>query len=524
MKNSRMEMFEKMPIWKLTLKLSIPSIIIMSIIGLYSFSDSVLSINFAWDSIELQTLKTLGKSSSEIASMKQNIIRQIMSYSQPTFNLLLAITLLFTVGVSTRVSINLGRGDKKRAINTIKTGMFFGILLTTLAIPLFVVCAKPWTSYQLSSHNSSNPLMNDFLSESRKYIIDQAYKYIWILSIANPIYYFSNLVSSLFRVEGRMKEAGIAMLLPVFFNLFMDWLFMGPLKMGIEGAALATAIADVITFVIILGILVHIRKDTIITFGNMFGKFNWKSIIGILIVGISPFFRNLAQSITGSVQQNAIGDVNQAVYSNVPGQPKMKIIITSVLPIYGLFFPMLFGFVQGISPIAGFNYGAKNIDRVKLSIKYAALYSFIFSLIIYALAAGALTIPLLKAIKVSPDDFKTIRTVIAITMLGSPLFVPAIGGMILFTSTDRILFSFISSTARGFIIFFPVLFIFKALSISYPQSEFLFWWMFPSISLLSGLLIFFIGIFTWNKLEKKHKTLDERIQEINDKLSRKKIG
>ncbi len=49
---------------------------------------------------------------------------------------------------------------------------------------------------------------------------------------------------------------------------------MGPFQMGIEGAALATLFADVITFILIIGIMIRIRKESIITFGNMFGKFN----------------------------------------------------------------------------------------------------------------------------------------------------------------------------------------------------------------------------------------------------------
>ncbi len=509
MEVKRMKMFSETPIWKLVLKMSIPSIIIMSIIGLYTFSDSILAINFASDSVPKEIIAA-GKGYME----PWRIVRMIMTYSQPTFNLLLAMTLTFTVGVSTRVSINLGRGDKARAINTIKTGMFFGIILMFISIPLFVLTAKPWVEFQLGTAPVPAGV--------KKYIIDQTYKYIWILAIANPMYFFANLVSSLFRVEGRMREAGISMLLPVIFNLFMDWLFMGPLGMGIEGAALATTAAEVITFIIILGIMLRIRKSTIITFHNMFGKFNWRSIIGILIVGISPFFRNFAQSITGSIQQNVIADVQTAVYGGSNNPMKMIAIITAAFPIFGLFFPMMFGFVQGASPIAGFNYGAKNIDRVKKTILYATLYAFIFALIIYGLSAGALTIPLLKVLKVDYSLFPTARKTIAILMIGAPLFVPAIGGMILFTSTDRVLFAFISSIARGFLFFLPMLFVYKAISIANPTHEFIFWGLFPTISFLSGALILIMGSFTWRKMGQKHKTLDERINEINQKLQKRK--
>ncbi len=511
MKQERMQMFSNVPIRKLVLKMSLPAIMIMSIIGLYSFSDAILAINFAPDSIQ-PAIESMGVPAAEVQKCSIGAIRQIMAYSQPVFNLLLAITLMLTVGVSTRVSINLGRGDKERAINTIKTGMFFGMFLMFLTIPLFIFTAKTWVGFQLNDTTNN--------MQFSQMIIDKTFTYIWILSIANPIYFFCNLVSSLFRVEGRMREAGISMLIPVMLNLFMDWLFMGPCKMGVEGAALATALADVFTLIIILYFLHKTKTNTIITFKNMFGKFNWTSIIGIILVGISPFFRNFAQSINGSFQQHEIQAVNQVIYPH--DDQMMRYIITSVFPIFGLFFPMLFGFVQGASPIAGFNYGAGNIKRVKSTIKWASLYSLIFALIIYGLSAGALTYPLLSILGVHDQTtYAKSRIVIAILMLGAPLFVPAISGIILFSSTDRIMFSFMSSIARGFVIFFPVLFLFKYLAISNPHSEYIFWWTFPAISLLTGFAVTIMGAITWRRLGEKHTTLDERIIAINKKISKK---
>ncbi|NQZ29100.1 MAG: polysaccharide biosynthesis C-terminal domain-containing protein [Mycoplasmatales bacterium] len=494
-KEKRRKMFLETPMWKLLLKMCLPGVIIMSIMGIYNFSDNILAINFAYDSY----LDIVGTTQNA-----KRIVKVIMASIMPMMNISLALVMMITVGVSTRVSINLGRGDIDRARNTIKTGMMIGMGIMIITTPIIIAVSKSWIATQLP--DMPDPRMVNLIQ-------DEGFKYSTIILCFQGVFFFNNMISSLLRTEGRMKEATLAMFIPVIFNLLADYLLMGPGKMSIEGAATATAIADVITTIVLVICIVRVKESNI-RFKNLFGfKFAAISLVGILLVGMAPFFRNAAQSITGTAQMNIIADITQHLYPKQPAY--MTFILTSAFPIFGLFFPMLFGIVQGAAPVASYNYGAGETKRVKKAVFWSFIYTLILGVIVWLLASVVLINPLLEALGVEHDRDK-IKVVIMILMLGAPLFAIAIAGMVLFSSTDRVAFSFISSTCRGFILFFPVIYIFKAIAIANPQYDDAFWWMFPTLSFASGAVIGLMMIITMRKLEQRHTTLDERI-EIVDK-------
>ncbi|TCG10490.1 MATE family efflux transporter [Mycoplasma todarodis] len=495
-KERRRKMFLDTPMWKLLIKMCLPGVIIMSIMGIYNFSDNILAINFAYDSY----LDVVGGDRENA----QRIVKVIMASIMPMMNISLALVMMITVGVSTRVSINLGRGDVDRARNTIKTGMMIGMAIMIITTPIIIAVSKSWIATQLP--DMPDPRMATLIQE-------EGFKYSTIILCFQGVFFFNNMISSLLRTEGRMKEATLAMFIPVIFNLLADYLLMGPGKMSIEGAATATAIADVITTIVLVICIIRVKESNI-RFRNLFGfKFAAISLVGILLVGMAPFFRNAAQSITGTAQMNIIADIAQHLYPKQPAY--MTFILTSAFPIFGLFFPMLFGIVQGAAPVASYNYGAGETKRVKKAVFWSFIYTLILGMIVWLLASVVLIDPLLSALGVEHDRAK-IKTVIMILMLGAPLFAIAIAGMVLFSSTDRVAFSFISSTCRGFILFFPVIYIFKAIAIANPQYDDAFWWMFPTLSLASGVVISVMMIITMRKIDEKHTTLDERI-EIVDK-------
>ncbi len=523
-KERRRKMFIETPMWKLLIKMCLPGVIIMSIMGIYNFSDNILSINFAYDAYLPITEKipTLTSHAEQVVAAKQ-IVKLIMASIMPMMNISLALVMMITVGVSTRVSINLGRGDVDRARNTIKTGMMIGMGIMIITTPIIIAVSKSWISTQL-------PEMHD--PRMATLIQDEGFKYSTIILCFQGMFFFNNMISSLLRTEGRMKEATLAMFIPVIFNLLADYILMGPGKMSIEGAATATAIADVITMIVLIICIMRVKESNI-RFKNLFGfKFASISLVGILLVGMAPFFRNAAQSITGTAQMNIIADIARHLYPKDPAY--MSILLSSAFPIFGLFFPMLFGIVQGAAPVASYNFGAGETKRVKKAVFWSFIYTLILGIIVWLLASVILIKPLLDALGVV-DNRAKVKTIIMILMLGAPLFAVAISGMVLFSSTDRVAFSFISSTCRGFILFFPTIYIFKAISIANPQYKDVFWWMFPTLSLATGMVTSIMMFITMRRIDEKHTTLDERIEIVdksiisfvevrkNNKISKKEL-
>ena len=485
------KLFTDTPVWKSLLIMSLPAVIISLVTGAYLFSDTILSVNLASEEYSNNIL------SNTISGKDQ--VRLFMNGYGPINALMLAFTLLFGLGTATRTSINLGAKNKDRAINSMRTGFTTGMALSIIMVPILFFSAKPWIGAQF---------------DNNKTIVNESFNYAWIIIVSFPMMMFNQIIPALFRTEGRNKETMIAMMLPIGINLLMDWVMMGPASMGVEGGAWATFISTAITTTLLL--IFMMKKNHLVTLKNIFHFKGIKliSIIGIMLVGIAPFIRNVAQSITSTVQMTAMSDVSNALYGN---PTYMKILITGAMPIFMLFFPLVFGFAQGARPLASFFYGAKEYEKVKKVYWYTILYSSIMCVFIYFMGAWALATPLIKALGVSGPAVDKTKSVIRIMLLLLITFSFALGGMILFGSTDRLILSIISSAFQGLIVFWPTLYSFRALAIHFTEYEFLFWWFWPTTGLLSS---FVVGILTTWALKKLGKdsnkpSLDEKIESLH---------
>lgn len=562
------KLFRHMPIWKSLLIMSVPSILMMLIFGLYTFMDNVLSINFADDHY-----KRIGMYSGRTQ------VRFFMSGITPITTFMFSISMLFGIGVSRRVSINIGAGKEERAINTMKTAMQIGLGVSIVLIPILFLSAKPWMIAQFDGDHQMANL-----------IADQGFKYIWIIILAFPLQMFTQILSTLFRTEARNKEALIATFIPLLLNLLFDWIFMGPLGMGIEGGAWATFISYTITAMLFI-LFIFKNKKSRFQFRNLFGKrgFQWITIIGVILVGIAPFMRNMAQSITQTIEMRKTQEVSVSIYGN---DMEMPLIMTAVFPIFGLFFPMMFGFIQAGSPIAGYNYGAKDFNKVKQITIYIIIYSTIMGVLIFVISTFALMAPLNHLLGIEnehilifvPENLKTpplmeemkkyykenhwditnvprvyiselgvkgelwkfkeifhtvdkSQKMYGIMMIAPIFFGPALGGMSLFGSTDRVLFNIIASSLRGVILLVPILYIFASIAMNNPgdmlqnnigtnkvfSCEFLFWWFYPVLAFITSIILLILTIFTMKRIDNNHKSLEERINSIHQWNKNRKI-
>lgn len=509
------KLFRYTPVWKTLLLMAIPSMALMLIFGLYTFMDNVLAINLAdYDA------KTIGERTYE----RKDLVRLFMSGISPVITFMFAITMLFGVGVSRRYSINLGAGREERAKQTIKTTMQIALGVSLVLIPVLIFASKPW----IKSQYSGEPEMANLIS-------DKGFDYVWIIIMAFPMQMFNQIVSSLLRAEAKNKQVLISQLFPILINLLMDWILMGPCGMGIEGGAWATFISYLLT-TIILSFYMLTLKTTRIKFKNFIGFHGFKAItiIGVILVGISPFMRNMAQSITQTIETRTMQEVSQNVYGN---KMQMNLVMSAVFPIFGLFFPMLFGFVQAASPIIGYNYGAGDIKRVKQATWYVVLYSTIVAVMIYIISTFLLMDYLNKILGVQNQLLKggvmfhtldKTQKMYGIMMFGAIVFGPSLGAMALFGSTDRIMFSIFASLLRGLLLLIPFLFIFKAITdtINYDTAqnlsgengifskEYIFWWFYPALSITTSITLLSTLIYTLKHLDKKRTTLEERISKI----------
>ena len=203
-------------------------------------------------------------------------------------------------------------------------------------------------------------------------LFDLAKIYYVIVMIGVPVLGLCMMSTNTIRSEGKPKIAMYAMFIPSISNLCLDYLFIYELDLGMYGAALATTLSYFICAIYILLFFVLKKSDLKLKASDL--KFDVSLVKETLSLGLVTLSRQAAVSLTVLVVNNILfslqGENMIAVYA----------IISRMLMF--MLFPIL-GITQGFIPIAGYNFGAKNKDRVLNSVKKAIIYSTSMATIIF---------------------------------------------------------------------------------------------------------------------------------------------
>lgn len=201
-------------------------------------------------------------------------------------------------------------------------------------------------------------------------ILPYAHEYGSIVFIGMLWFPFCVSSSNYLRAEGNARDSMNAMLIGILVNVVLDYIFIFPLQMGMQGAALATIIGKFTTFLYLIHYFT--KPNHVIKFRLNQLKLQKKVIKPSLSVGISGFGMRSSSSVANIVLNHTLGALGG----------DMAIAIFGVVYKITLFFGMpLFGLNQGMQPIVGYNYGANNPERIKRTIKLGFVYGMIYGLI-----------------------------------------------------------------------------------------------------------------------------------------------
>lgn len=268
----------------------------------------------------------------------------------PFMNLGAAIGAMVGVGASTVTAIELGKKNYEKSCralaNTIILNVFFGIIFTAVCL-LFL---KPILFFFGASENT----------------LPYAYEYMQVILIGNIITHLYHGLNSVLRASGHPNQAMVATIITVVANIFLDWLFIFPLNMGIRGAAIATVIAQTIPLIYLIKMFSN--KNELVHLEKKYFRFDIKIIKDILAIGLSPLLLNSALCVIVILINNGLkkfgGDLSVGAYG----------IVNRV----AFFFTMIvMGITQGMQPIVSYNYGARQYERVTEALKRAIVMAFI---------------------------------------------------------------------------------------------------------------------------------------------------
>lgn len=263
----------------------------------------------------------------------------------PIMNITAAVGMLVGAGSASRISIYLGKKDRDTAEKIAGTSFVMTVVLSGLVIGILLFFLKPILLWSGASE-STYPYARDFLQ---------------IFLPGNLFLSLCFNFNNMMRASGYPKKAMITMLISVVANIILAPIFIHYLNWGIKGAAAATFIAMVIGFIFVMH---HFTTATsYIKLRKKYLTLDKKIVWDITSIGMSPFLMQLAASV---VVFAIIGQLKAVAGSSDPHSGDMAIgAYTLAYTLIILIAMIIIGLTQGMQPIVGYNYGAKNYARVK---------------------------------------------------------------------------------------------------------------------------------------------------------------
>lgn len=395
-------------IGKLLLKYSIPAIIGMMVNALYNVVDRMFIGNIP--GVGPMAITGLG-------------------VTLPIMTIILAFGTLIGVGATTKVSIKLGEGNRDEAEKIIGNSFTLTIILSTILTVVGLVFLNKILSLFGASENT--------ISYARDYMI--------VILAGTVFNMFSSIFANIVRGDGNPKLSAIIMSVGCITNIILDAVFIFVFNMGIQGAAIATVIAQAVST--ILGFAYYLRGKSNVQLKKENLRLHKASVIGILVIGIAPFAIQLANSMV-----QLIYNFSLKTYSSDLAIGAMA----TVSSISMIFIMPAFGFVQAMQPIVGYNFGAKKYDRAVKALKI----SLIATTVVFV--AGFLLTQFVPELLVG--IFNKDPELMEMTVNGLrkyTLLLPVIGVSIVGTyyiqSTGRAKLSMILSLLRQVIILIPLI-------------------------------------------------------------------
>lgn len=322
----KLELLGSAPIPQALMALGIPTMVGMLINALYNLADTYFVGGLGTDAMGAVTV------------------------AFPLGQIIVGLGLLFGNGAAAYLSRLLGRGDRNMANKVTSTALYCGVTIGAVMILFSVIFLEPI----LRQTGALDSVMPYAVSYARIYIVFS------IFNVFNVT--MNNIVSS----EGAAKTAMLALMAGAVLNMALDPIFIYTMGLGVAGAAIATAVSQMVSTLVYL--IYIFRKKSVFSFSIKDVSLTKDILSEILKIGIPTMLFQILTSLSISMINQAAKEYGGSALAAMG--PVTKILSMGTL--------IVFGFLKGFQPIAGFSYGAKNYNRLREAIRTAILWSTIF--------------------------------------------------------------------------------------------------------------------------------------------------
>ncbi|MEC2070747.1 MATE family efflux transporter [Alkalihalophilus marmarensis] len=318
---------------KLLRDLSIPAMIGMFVMALYNVVDTIFI--------------SYGVGIEAVAGV---------TIAFPVMMIIMAVSAAMGIGGASVISRRLGekRGDEANQV-------FGNIISIILLISIIGVIA---------SFTFLEPML--VLFGASPDILPYAVEYMFPIMLGTFFFSFAFATNNIVRSEGNAKFAMNTMIIPAVLNIILDPIFIFGLNMGVQGAAVATVISQAAVTVVILRYYLTGQSSLSLAWEDL--KIKWSIVKEVVSVGMPAF----VQQASGSIMMIAINTMliqyGSDLYVGIFGIIQ-RILMFAVMPIIGV--------MQGMMPIVGYNYGAKQFERMRETIWLTLKVVVISSVVIF---------------------------------------------------------------------------------------------------------------------------------------------
>ena len=325
---------------KLIRKFSIPCIISLVVNSLYNIVDQIF---IGWG------VGYLGNGATNVVF--------------PLNMIALAFALMFGDGASAYLSLKLGEKKKEEASKGVANGIVISVIISLILCIISLV----FLPQILKVFGCTDAL--------RQY----ALQYGYVIVVGLPFMMIGTTLNSIIRADGSPKYSMTTMVLGAILNIILDPIFIFVLKMGVEGAAIATVISQILTFALNV---CYIKKFKSIEINKESFKLKQNVVRKVTTLGISSFITQMSIVFVMAVENNLLGKygADSKFGSEIP-----ITVLGIVMKISQILNSIIIGIAAGTQPIIGYNYGAEKYDRVKQTIKTVLGLSVIISIIAFIL-------------------------------------------------------------------------------------------------------------------------------------------
>lgn len=321
--NDSLAIFQDVPIWQAVFKNTIPAMIAMLMVLIYNLADTFF-----------------------IGQTNDAFMVAAVSLVTPAFLLFMALGTVFGIGGTSVISRAMGEGRKEYVKKVCSFCMWSCVIVGIIMVIIIFAFMDQILAMLGASENT----------------IDYAREYLSIVTLAGPFVLVSNCFANIIRTEGKAGMAMIGQLGGNLINVILDPILILSFHWNVAGAALATAISNLISAGYYIGYF---------KFGNSMLSIHPKDfsikdgiLKGVLVIGIPAALGDVLMSVSSILLNSQMAKYGDMAVAGIGIAMKVT-MITGMICI---------GFGQGIQPLLGYCVGAKNWKRYRDSLRFSSIF------------------------------------------------------------------------------------------------------------------------------------------------------